>query len=773
MPAETKTTEITGTIKNITFRNRETGYIVLKLDRNATLCGVYHDTTAALEGARIKAVGEWKKHKAYGLQFVFRELTVLENELFYFLTRMVRGLGKNLALQLIESMGEEALEHTLDHEPEKLLTVKGIKEKKLDKIVATWHRFKDLKALSTFLIPLGGTPALVQRVYKELGDEKDLVGQIQENPYRLTAVKGVGFKTADRIGTAMGIAPIHPFRIRACIEYVLFEYTDSVGNSCISRPLLFSLLEKELIPEGEPMDHELLQAVLQDMAAEDKIAFLEDDKLTSSFLCSAEKRIHSEITQRGQWYTEPIVKDIEGYLSTKQEEMGITFSDEQREAIRAVNRQPGAFLLCGYAGTGKSTVARALLDLLAMRHPRDKIMCCALSGIASDRIKKLTGYRAQTIYSLAVKHKDELPYEVLLVDESSMVNTDLLFRLITRLPDRAVLLMVGDTAQLPPIGAGNPFSDIIEKQLAPTVTLTRIYRQSDDKVIAFFANDIREARVPEDYQASDYGDFRFLDVSIPNYFGLKQQVKKKALKEAEFRKLREENTEKIFKVLCETAAGYKGLLEDTYKKRDYAGYLNTLQVITPMKSGPLGTDQLNEALQKLLNEASTKPERSINLGRTTLAVRDKVVHIQNMNIECIRPADYARPDREDCYYTDRIYNGMLGIVIAINGQEESLHVYYPADKTIANYSFDEARELVRLAYALTIHKTQGSEYKTVVIPMTLSHFIMLNNKLLYTAVTRAKEKVILMGEDYAFRSACRKKDVTVRDTVLKMLPGTV
>ncbi len=202
--------------------------------------------------------------------------------------------------------------------------------------------------------------------------------------------------------------------------------------------------------------------------------------------------------------------------------MGITFSDEQCEAIRVVNRQPGAFLLCGYAGTGKSTVARALLDLLGMRHPRDKIVCCALSGIASDRIKELTGYQAQTIYSLVVKHKDELPYEALLVDKSSMVNTDLLFRLITRLQGRAVLLMVGDTAQLPPIGAGNPFFDIIENQLAPTVTLRRIYRQSDDKVIAFFANDIREARVPENYRASGYGDFQFLDVSIPNHFALKQ-----------------------------------------------------------------------------------------------------------------------------------------------------------------------------------------------------------------------------------------------------------
>ncbi|MGD0237426.1 MAG: AAA family ATPase [Syntrophorhabdales bacterium] len=768
--AETKATEITGTIKNVTFRNHETGYMVLKLDKNTTLCGVYHDTMASLEGARIRASGEWKKHKAYGLQFIFQELTVLEHELFYFLTRMVKGLGKNLALQLIESMGEEALEQVLDHEPEKLLAVKGIKEKKLEKILATWHRFKDLKALSQFLIPLGGTPALVQRIYKELKDEKDLIAQIEENPYRMTVVKGIGFKTADKIAKAMGIAPAHPFRIRACIEYVLFEYTDSVGNSCIDRPLLFSLLEEELSPEDGSIDPELFQTVLRDMAGEERIVFLENDKLTSSFLYAAEKRICATVSLRGRQLSPPVLDDIEGYIDRKQEEMGIVLSDEQRQAIRTVNRSPGVFLLCGYAGTGKSTVSRALLDLLAIRYPKEKIMCCALSGIAADRIRKLSGYKAQTIYSLVFKQQEKLPYAVLLVDESSMVNTELLFRIITRLADTAILIMVGDTAQLPPIGAGNPFADIIEKQLAPAVTLTRIYRQSEDKVIALFANDIREARVPERYAAEGYGDFRFMDVSIPNYFALKQKVKAKAMKEGDFKKLREENSEKIFTTLCDTAATYKGLLTETFKNRDYAGYLNTLQIITPMKSGPLGTERLNEALQQLLNDGAARPEHCVNLGKTRLAFRDKVVHIQNMNIDCIRPADYRLPDREDHYYTDRIYNGMLGIVVAVNRKEELLDVYYPADRTIAAYSFDEARELVRLAYALTIHKTQGSEYKTVMIPMTLSHFIMLNNKLLYTAVTRAKEKVILVGEDYAFRSACRKKDVTVRDTVLKMLP---
>ena len=254
--AETKATEITGTIKNVTFRNQDTGYVILKLDKKTTLCGVYFDTMAALEGARIKAVGEWKKRKAYGLQFMFQELTVLENELFYFLTRMVKGLGKNLALQLIESMGEDALERMLDNEPEKLLAVKGIKEKKLEN-PGYLAPLQGPESPLAVLDPLSGTPALVQRIYRAAKDEKNLISQIEENPYRLTAVKRrVQDRGQDREGDGHRPRPSLP--IRACIDYVLFEYTDSVGNSCIDRTLLASLVDEELSPEGDLIDPEAL-----------------------------------------------------------------------------------------------------------------------------------------------------------------------------------------------------------------------------------------------------------------------------------------------------------------------------------------------------------------------------------------------------------------------------------------------------------------------------------------------------------------------------------
>ena len=765
--------EITAVVKNVTYKNTDNGYMILKTETGVTLCGVY-DAGVDLKGVQIKVIGEWQKHKAYGMQFVFDELIILENELFYFLTKVVKGLGKNLATFLIDSMGEEKLEYILDSDPNQLLEVKGIKEKKLKKIVGNWQRYRDLKELSKFLIPLGATHTFVQKVYREFEEDRNIIQSIKDNPYILTRIKGVGFKTADRIGRAMGIEPTDAHRIESCIEYVLFEYTDSNGNSCISEPLLLNLANEELLSGEDDFKIEpgLFKEILATMKENEKIVFLQDEKLTSSFLYNAESRIYEAMVERSEWTSSPLNPDIETYITKKEEDMNIQFSEEQKEALRIVNKGHKVFVLCGYAGTGKSTIARAMLDLFSTRYPRDKIMCCAVSGIASDRIRKTSGYQAQTIYSLIYKHKGEekeFPYEVLLVDEASMVNTELLYKLILRLKSSATLIMVGDPAQLPPIGAGEPFSDIIERKIAPSVSLTRIYRQSEDKVIAVFANEIREALVPEGYQSGQYSDFDFVDLSMPDYFSVRAKVKKKEIPEQEFKEMKEENTARIFGSLMGIAGSYKPLLAEALRQKNFAGFLTTFQIITPMKGGALGTENLNDELQKLLNRFALHETRSIDLGRVRLALSDKVVHIQNTTMDCISPADYRKPDRH--FYKERIFNGMIGIIISVDKEEELLHVFYPADKTIVEYSFDEARDYLRLGYALTIHKVQGSEFKHVLLPMTFSHFIMLNSKLLYTAITRARERIILVGEDYAFRAACRKKEATARDTVLKLIEG--
>lgn len=767
-----KKKEITAVVKNVTYKNSDNGYMVLKTETGVTLCGVYYDAGVDLQGVQIKAVGEWQKHKTYGMQFVFDELIILENELFYFLTKVVKGLGRKLATFLIDSMGEEKLEHVLDSDPDQLLAVKGIKEKKLRKIVGNWQRYRDLKELSKFLIPLGATHAFVQKVYREFEQDGNIIQNIKDNPYILTQIKGVGFKTADKIGRAMGTEPTDVHRIESCIEYVLFECTDSNGNSCIAEPLLLHLANEELVAGEDDfrIEPELFRDILKTMVENEKIVFLRDGKLTSSFLFKAESRIHEAMVERSEKTSPPLVSDIEAYIRKKEEEMGIQFSEEQRQALRTINKGYKVFVLCGYAGTGKSTIARALLDLFKTKHSPDKIMCCAVSGIASDRIRKTSGYRAQTIYSLIYKHKGdktEFPYDVLLVDEASMVNTELLYKLILRLKNSSTLIMVGDPAQLPPIGAGEPFSDIVELSIAPSVTLTKIYRQSEDKVIALFANKIREAQIPGGYQSSQYSDFDFVDLSIPNYFAVRAKVKKKEMPESEFKDMKEKNTIRIFDSLMGIAESYKPLLTEALRQKNFAGFLTAFQIITPMKGGTLGTENLNDELQKLLNRFSIHEGKSIELGEVRLALSDKVVHIQNATIDCISPADYRKPERT--FYKERIYNGMIGIIIAVEKEDEVLHVFYPADKTIVEYSFDEARDFLRLGYALTIHKVQGSEFKHVVLPMTFSHFIMLNSKLLYTAVTRARESITIVGEDYAFRAACRKKEATVRDTVLKLL----
>jgi len=772
--APQKKKEITGVVKNVTYKNADNGYMVLKTETGVTLCGVYYDADVDLQGVQVRAVGQWQKHKAYGMQFLFDELIILENELFYFLTKVVKGLGRKLASFLLDSMGEEKLEHILDTDPEQLLEVKGIKEKKLRKIVGNWQRYRDLKELSKFLVPLGATHAFVQKVYREFEQDGNIIQNIKDNPYILTQIKGVGFKTADKIGRAMGTEPFDAHRIESCIEYVLFEYTDSNGNSCISEPLLLNLANQELV-SGEDdfrIEPELFRDILKTMVENEKIVFLEDGKLTSSFLFNAESRIHEAMVKRSEFTSPPLTPDIEEYITKKEGDMGIQFSDEQKEALRTINKGHRVFVLCGYAGTGKSTIARAILDLFRTKHSPDKIMCCAVSGIASDRIRKTSGYKAQTIYSLIYKHKGEdkeFPYEALLVDEASMVNTELLYKLILRLKDSSALIMVGDPAQLPPIGAGEPFSDIIEQGIAPSVSLTRIYRQSEDKVIAVFANEIRKAHIPDGYQSGQYSDFDFVDLSIPNYFAVRAKVKKNEMPEAEFKSMKEKNTVRIFDSLMGIAESYKPLLGEALRQKDFAGFLTSFQIITPMKGGALGTDYLNDELQKLLNRFASNEGKSMELGRVRLALSDKVVHIQNTNIDCISPADYRKPDRQQYFYKERIYNGMIGVIIAVDKEDEVLHVFYPADKTIVEYSFDEARDFLRLGYALTIHKVQGSEFKHVLLPMTFSHFIMLNSKLLYTAITRARESITIVGEDYAFRAACRKKEATVRDTVLKLL----
>ena len=317
----------------------------------------------------------------------------------------------------------------------------------------------------------------------------------------------------------------------------------------------------------------------------------------------------------------------------------------------------------------------------------------------------------------------------------------------------AIVIIVGDDAQLPPIGAGNVLSDALSLELAPIVKLTKIYRQSEEQAITLIANDIRQAQVPN-YRVH-YEDFEFVERSIENYYALKNQLGTEELKN-----LRDENSQDIIAEIMHRVVASIEKARYRLKNKQIKEYLNYFQVITPMKGGILGTTNLNKVLQEYFNP---NPKRCIKRGGLEFRLMDKVVHTKNENMTSWSGDGFKMGEDAN---QRRIFNGMSGLLFKIDEDEEQVFVFYPNEDVVVQYEYEELKSHLMLSYALTIHKVQGMEYDIVVIPMSFTHFIMHNTKLIYTAITRAKHKCIIIGEGAAFESACRKKEITQRDTVL-------
>ncbi|WP_321777451.1 ATP-dependent DNA helicase [Sulfurimonas sp.] len=411
--------------------------------------------------------------------------------------------------------------------------------------------------------------------------------------------------------------------------------------------------------------------------------------------------------------------------------------------------------LVGYAGTGKSTTSKTILELLNTKYEEKEIMTCALSGIASQRIADTTGYESATIQSLLVKYegRDYFPFGVVLIDEASMINSPLFARLMAKIHRDAIVIIVGDDAQLPPIGAGNVLSDVLSLELAPIVKLTKIYRQSEDQAITLIANDIRKGIVPE--YRNTYEDFEFIDISIQNYYTLRNELSQTQLQE-----LRENNSLQILTEIMHKVVESIDKARYRLNNKQIKEYLNYFQVITPMKGGTLGTNNLNKVLQEYFNP---NPKKCLKKGGVEFRLMDKVVHTKNENMTSWSGDAFKTGEDSN---QRRIFNGMSGLLFKIEEDDEQVFVFYPNEDVVVVYEYEEMKSHLMLSYALTIHKVQGMEYDIVVIPMTFSHFIMHNTKLIYTAITRAKHKCILIGESGAFESGCKKFEATRRDTVL-------
>ncbi|MBN2233296.1 MAG: AAA family ATPase [Deltaproteobacteria bacterium] len=773
-------------IDRVTYCNRETGYVVVRGtcgSRPATAVGILPEAAVGttIAGTEYRLKGTWERSK-YGYQFAFSEAQLLTNRLFHFLARAVKGIGQKLARELIDHYGEAKLLDILEHRPDELLTFKGIKHKKLARIRASWSKQRNLQALAVMLLPHDVTPALMVRIHNYFGDQA--AATVQENPYRLTEVRGIGFRTADEVARKLGLAVDAPERVRAAVSHILLDSGEKDGHTFLPYPVLMEKLGELLPADGFTIEAGRLLDELRIMAATDEVT-LDSRDLQSPLLAAArvgaadqetgipatvalsayrfmEERLLAFAQEHSRDRHPPLAgaDAVAAFIAKSEQKLGFPFADEQRRIISLVGTGRRRFYaLSGYAGTGKSTISRALLDLLAELYcDRKEIVCCAFTGMASARIRKLTGYQAYTIHTLLkyrggnrFEHGPEnpLPYRVVLLDEAGMVNLQLFYRLALAITENTVFILVGDPAQLPPIGAGNVFGDLLPQPFLAHVALERIYRQDPESVLVYFANIIRTGKTPPDYR-QEYRDFAFLPQDIDHYFELR-----KKLSEAEMKEVRDRNNDRIRERLL-------ALAREATERLEHPAW--NFQILTPLRRGPLGTEVLNAALQEIFNPGGARP---VNRFGMVLREGDKVVHLQNRDMDTLpwRTGMFQSHRDRSRYETRRVFNGSVGLVRHIDHEEEEFFVLYP-DYSVVRYEFDRIFDLIDLAYCLTVHKAQGSQYREVAIPLTNSHFIMLNNRWFYTAVTRAAEKVHLVGQEYAFTRACTNIDAAKRHTYL-------
>lgn len=747
------------------FHNAGNGYCVLKVVNgfdsfNATGNAIF---TANPEGSLYTFKGEWGSHPRFGRQFVFSSLEPEGGQLWFFLAKVVKGLGDKLASLVIDTFGDETSE-VIEHEPWRLLEVKGIGEKKLDQVVNSWAKYAPIRKLAELLIPHGVTQGMVVHIFNSLGDTA--VAKVEESPYCLTTVPGIGFKRADRVAMAMGVASDSPARVEECIKYVLGQRADSAGDTVmLAGEVVTKVLEETA---GEDKEHAvsagLAADVIETMKATGALVGLPGGVALAQHH-HIEQRIVQLLQERQKLPKIPLMPahELDKAIQEMEREMRITLSPEQRGAVELVASGERTVVVAGFAGSGKTTVSRVILSLFARVYGRDSIMCCALSGIAADRIRKVSGFSGNTIHTtlgfsgsdFTYSAKNPLPYQVVALDEGSMVSGWLYYRLLSAIHAETVFLQFGDPAQLPPIGAADPFADCIDAELCPVVRLTKIYRQKSDSVLLEFANTIRKAQVPPNYKNGGYSDFCFTDKSIPNWYRLKN-----TLPQCEQDRLRDENNAEILANIKEECRQLRPSVRNV---------ITDFQCLSPMRKGPLGTESLNRAVQEVFNP----PVGQAEVSRFGIVFReqDKVVHVQNKNMRVFRGIERYLAEKGNVAFQEecRVFNGSVGILHRLDLNNEDAYVIFPAINLVVTYDFLHLGDIIELAWCLTVHKVQGSEVGWVIMPVTTGAFMMMNNKLLYTALTRAKQRAVLIGQAFMFERACKNLDETKRKTVFQEL----
>lgn len=708
---------LSGAVERVTFHSEDTGFCVLKVKVRGQkeLVTVTGSAASISPGEFVECHGNWLNDKNYGLQFKSAKLSVvqpstLEGMEKYLGSGMIKGVGPHFAKTLIKAFGDQVFE-VIENNPERLTSLPGIGTKRKNQVVESWKEQKAIREIMVFLQSYGVGTSRAVRIYKTYGN--DAIALVSANPYRLALdIHGIGFKTADTIALNLGIPRDSLIRAQAGVRHTLQEMSGEGHCACERANLITAASELLEIPEtlaGTALDAEVLAGNLICEQIEGRNLFY----LTS--MHRAENSVAESLYRLSRGLAPWAAVDIDQAIPWVEEQAKITLSESQKVAVELA-LQNKLLVITGGPGVGKTTLVNSILRIIGAKQA--DILLCAPTGRAAKRLSESTGKTAKTIHRLLEfdpkfggfkrDQNNQLEADLVVVDEASMIDLVLMHQLLRAIPDKAALLLVGDVDQLPSVGPGAVLWDIINSTAVPVVRLTEIFRQAATSKIIVNAHRVNQGEPPlPATKQEELEDFYFISAQNP-----------------------EDIADKLLQVVCERIP-----------QRFKLDPIRDVQVLTPMHRGNLGSRSLNIELQKRLNKADGV---QVTKFGWSYGATDKVLQVVNN-------------------YDKEVFNGDIGTITSIDTEESELVINF--DGREVKYDFNELDEIT-LAYAASIHKSQGSEYPAVVIPLSMQHFMMLERNLLYTGITRGKRLVVLIGQPKALALAIKNKRSASRVTAL-------
>ncbi len=721
-------TELSGQIKRITYQNEETGYTVAKIrvSGQRDLVNVVGNIVGPNPGETLEIEGEWVMHPKFGRQFKANNYkTVVPSTVNgirkYLGSGLIRGVGPVMAERIVNKFGEKALE-IIENCIEKLSDVEGIGQKRIRMIEAAWEEQKDIRDVMLFLQSYGVSTGYASKIFRRY--KNSAISLMKKNPYRVaTDIPGIGFLTADGIAEKLGFSKDSPERIRAGVVYMLNQFADE-GHVYYPYDPLISECRKIL-----RVDREAILSAINDIHAEKKIiieglgnSFQKSGKVGDAVFLEKYHIYETVISRRLKSLLRAAksIREIqaERAITWVQEHLDIILADKQVDAVRNAI-QNKMLIITGGPGTGKTTIINAVLKIY--NRLKVKALLAAPTGRAAKRMSETTGCEAKTIHRLLEfsmtyggfqRNRDnQLESDLLILDEASMIDTVLMYHLLCAVPDHTTMIMVGDVYQLPAVGPGNVLKDIIASGAVPVIHLKEIFRQARESSIIVNAHRVNNGEMlPEETYGSSE-DFYFIE---------------------------QEDPERALAIILE-------LVSSRIPKRFGLNPIDDIQVLTPMHRGVTGAGNLNLELQKVLNPGKS----GIIPEPHAFRINDKVMQIKNN-------------------YDKEVFNGDIGRVISIHPIKQEAVISFDNKEVV--YDFSELDEII-LSYAVTVHKSQGSEYPAVVIPILTQHYILLQRNLIYTAMTRGKQLVVIVGARKALAMGIKNDKPRKRYTGLQYRLG--